>query len=169
MGLVVEEVRDQHPGGHAALAPVHLARVAGDGLEPAGLERLRPGQEPLVELLSRGSQRLELGVDLLAESGRLWRIAREAGEPREVSAEEVIERGVDRAEEGATVAPALFVRHVGAARVEALVHPAIVGSHHDAVVAVDHLLPRAVPERAYRSARADGRWPPQMLLWSGPR
>src|SRR5262252_4358451 len=50
----------------------------------------------------------------------------------------MVERAVDRAEEGRTVARSLGVGELRAQRVQPLVHPAVVTCHHLAVFGTDH-------------------------------
>src|SRR5688500_13347925 len=62
----------------------------------------------------------------------------ESAHPDAVGPEEVAERPLDRAEEGAALAPALLVREPVRRAVEALVLPAIVARHQPDKGDVDH-------------------------------
>lgn len=60
-------------------------------------------------------------------------LAEEAPEPDAVPQKKVIQRSMDRAEEGAPILLALRIREAGAQRVEFFVHPKVVARHQSTV------------------------------------
>ena len=120
MGLVVEEVRDRHPERVLARAAGHAA-VADRAGEPLGVKPVDPGLDVAVGLDALAAQVVEVGVEHLivhADPDRVavavareadLRVLGEAPEPDAVGPEDVIQRAVQRAEEGAEIALALGV------------------------------------------------------------
>src|SRR5262249_27352993 len=70
--------------------------------------------------------------------GHRTRLFDEATKPHPVAPKQVVERAVDRAEEGASVTPALAVVDVADQRIQPFVHPAVVARHQLTIRRRDH-------------------------------
>src|SRR6476646_8203192 len=140
MGLVIEHMCDQKP---LRLGQLRLHRVgvppevAGErcAVEPSG-----PVEHDRVE---RGAFAFQV-APVVVERYRLRNAAcrrRRSGKPAHpdtVGPEQMVERGVDRAEEGAALAPPLGVgKDIGGA-IKVLVLPVVIASHALHIADIDH-------------------------------
>ena len=83
-------------------------------------------------------QALEVRGQAAVETRRRRGLAREAMQEDEIDAEDVVERGVKRAEEGAPVAAPFLVGEARTQIIEPRVHPAVVVGHQACVAGIDH-------------------------------
>src|SRR6185503_313228 len=160
-------MRDQQRLGlrHVALGG---AREPGEiALEPLRVELLRPADDDLVE-----RRALALEVLPALDHGRRVGNARRlrprcAGEPAHpylVGPQQMAERAVDRAEEGAALLRALLIAQLAGRAVEVLVLPAVVGRHLAYVSGGDHADLKLCASRAISCRTTSSTLPSAMAM-----
>src|SRR5262249_43826389 len=108
--------------------------------ERAGVEPVRPVDNDRIESRPLVLQVAPVGMERhgFGNAARRLRRAGEAAHPDAVGPEQMVERGVDRAEERAALAPPLAVGQAVGDRVQVLVLPAIVTRHALDIAEIDH-------------------------------
>jgi len=129
MGLVVEEMGDGDVHPDPARRGTHDAGVGELRIEVRLAQAAHPIHDVAIGLHALAPQRVEVAVQLLRERAHGKRHAGEPAHPHAIGQQQVVERPVDRLEEGAGVLLALLVGELRAARVELLVHPPVVAGH----------------------------------------
>ena len=104
--------------------------IAERALEIGVREALDVSDDAAVLRLPRRPQRREIVVEDRVELLRLVAFAGEAMHPDAVAEQQVVERPVQRAEEGAAVGAVVGVRDLRRRAVQPLVHPGVVGRQH---------------------------------------
>src|SRR5437660_386516 len=129
MGLVVEEMGDEQALGGADLAPGGAAEPGQVPAQPRLVDRPGPARDVGIALLARRAQLRPIRDEMVALFDRRrwpWPVV-EAAHPLAVAPQDVDERPVDRAPEGAPGRPPLGIAEAVRGIVEALVHLGIVG------------------------------------------
>src|SRR6516164_8354950 len=144
MRLMVEHMRDQKPC-RLVQFPLDGAGVIGElARERRGVEPVRPADHDRIERLALALQLVPVAMERhgFGNSAVGAGCAGKAAHPDAIGPEQVIEGGVDRAEERPAVASPLGVgQRVGSA-VKVLVLPAVIAGHALHIVDVDHRLVR---------------------------
>src|SRR5579863_1024073 len=157
MGLVIEHMGDQEPTrfGYVALDRTGVISVIGG--KPCRVDVVGPMQDRRIEAVPLRFEVLPVGVERnrFRNAARRPRLAGEAAHPDAVGPEQMAQRLVDRAEEGAALLPPRLLRELVGDAIEVLVLPAIVPRHALDVGAVDHgtLTPRAPTSPGRQSPR----------------
>ncbi len=155
MGLVIEHVRHQEPLRFAQLGFCR-ARIPGQLVgEPSRVEAIGPIDNHRIERLAFALERVPVGIERHRFRDAAWRAGDpgEAAHPGTVAPEQVAQRSLDRAEEGAARLPTLGVGQGVGCAVEAFVLPAIVARHALHVAEIDHGL---VSRRTLHPSRSRG-------------
>ena len=130
MRLVVEEMQQQRHQRLLDLSRVAQRAIAHEPVE-VGLAQPRDiGGDAGVLGLPRRPQLAEIVVEDAFEALRRITRAGEAAHPDPVADQDVVQRAVQRAEEGAAIGAVVFVGQPGRGIVEALVGPFVVGRQH---------------------------------------
>src|SRR5262249_26487765 len=142
--LVVEHMRDQKPFRLAQL-PLGRAGVIGEfALKRSGVEPVRPVDHDRIESLALALQLVPVAMERYRFRNAAVGVGRagKAAHPDAIGPEQVVEGGVDRAEERPAITSPLGVgEHVGGA-IEVLVLPAGISRHALHIAEIDHRLVR---------------------------
>jgi hypothetical protein len=150
VGLVIEPVRERrNEAGDHRLGRRHAA-IADGPLERLIAERIDDGNDALILRLPSRAQRREILEQDRIEPVLRLALAGDALKPDAVGDQQMIERAMHRAEEGAAVGAIVRVIERGRGLVEAPVSPLIV-TREDGEVVVHHGL--GLRSRLCRSAR----------------
>jgi len=133
VGLVVEEMHQDpaHRRGHRVARHVRVAqRRVGRRL----VERVAVGDDLRVLGRARHVQADEIAVEDLVEAVDLRRMPGQPSHPQPVADQDVVERGVDRAEERRALHEQLVVVQLAAGGIEPRVGPLVVAREHAELV-----------------------------------
>src|SRR5690606_2080436 len=99
MCLMIEKVAEREPQRIAPAPRIHLADIGKLAIELCIRKPGNPGRNPFILRPPRGSERLEVRVELVGERLERVRDSLEAPHPNAVAEQNVIERSVYRLEE----------------------------------------------------------------------
>src|SRR5215813_1241293 len=144
MRLVVEHVSDEEPFRFAQFAFGRAGVIGEFARKRSGVEPVRPVDHDRIESLALALQLVPVAMEryrfrnAAVGAGR----AGKAAHPDAIGPEQVVEGGVDRAEERPAVTSPLGVgEHVGGA-IEVLVLPAVIARHALHIAEIDHRVVR---------------------------
>jgi hypothetical protein len=154
MRLVVDDMAEDLDQRPTLVLPgrVAVGELAG---QRRLVETADDGDQPLVLGPAGGAQLGEIAIEFLVEALDAMGLAVETRQPNPVADQDVVQREVDRAEEGGPLRLALGVGELGASRVEPVVGPGVVGGQTAKIGGIQQLL--------LSIGLTAGSWPPERL------